>query len=151
MKSSRLFVPVLPRVHGNFHDRVYSKTRRASCAGSAQDFSGIRFHGTVLPQFAHAGCYEFITTCRDFKNRLPRAWQSHAEGSGGHQTDSKPAPVLAIGVNSIRGRLGHYRTGFRRPSQDRRHRHFRPASGKPIAQPGRNASPAKRKIHRPKK
>jgi hypothetical protein len=38
---------------------------------------------------------------------------------GGHQTDSKPASVLAIGANSIRGRLGHYRTGFRQPSQDR--------------------------------
>jgi len=30
---------------------------------------------------------------------------------------------------------GHYRIGFRRPSQDMRNRLFRPASRKPIAQP----------------
>jgi hypothetical protein len=29
------------------------------------------------------------------KNRLPKAWQSHAMGSGGHETDSQPASVLA--------------------------------------------------------
>ena len=79
------------------------------------------------------------------KNRLPKAWQSHAKGSGGHQTCHYRRQVLAIEANSIRGRLGHYRTGFRRPSQDRRHRRLRPASRKPIAQPKRNASPAKRK------
>ena len=79
------------------------------------------------------------------KNRLPRAWQSHAKGSGGHQTCHYRRQVLAIEANSIRGRLGHYRTGFRRPSQDRRRRRFRPASIKAIAQPKQNASPAKRK------
>jgi hypothetical protein len=62
------------------------------------------------------------------KNRLPKAWQSHAKGSGGHQTCHYRRQVLAIEANSIRGRLGHYRTGFRRPSQDRRHRLLRPAS-----------------------
>lgn len=77
------------------------------------------------------------------KNRLPQAWQSHAKGSGGHQTCQYRRQVLAIEANSIRGRLGHYRTGFRRPSQDRRHR--LPASRKAIAQPKRNASPAKQK------
>ena len=39
---------------------------------------------------------------------------------GGHQTCQYRRQVPAIGANSIRGRLGHYRTGFRRPSQDRK-------------------------------
>ena len=80
------------------------------------------------------------------KNRLPKAWQSHVLGSGGHQTCHYRRQVPAIGANSIRGRLGHYRTGFRRPSQDRRHRLFRPASIKAIAQSGRNASLTTQKI-----
>jgi hypothetical protein len=52
-------------------------------------FSCFRFHGAFLPQFARTGCNEIVTNCRDFKNRLPQAWQSHTKGSGGHQTDSK--------------------------------------------------------------
>jgi hypothetical protein len=61
------------------------------------------------------------------KNRPPKAWQSHAMGSGGHQTDSKPASVLAdeasIEVENRRNCLthdgveGHCRIGFRRPNQ----------------------------------
>jgi hypothetical protein len=85
------------------------------------------------------------------KNRLPWAWQRHAKGSGGHQTCHYRRQVLAIEANSIRGRLGHYRTGFRRPSQGRRHRLLRPASSEPIAQSKQNASMAKQKIHEPKK
>jgi hypothetical protein len=46
------------------------------------------------------------------KNRPPKAWQSHAMGSGGHQTDSKPASVLAneasIEVENRQNCLTHY-------------------------------------------
>jgi hypothetical protein len=75
-----------------------------------------------------------LTSCNELhdiselKNQLSKAWQSHAKRSGGYQTCHYRRQVLAIGANSIRGRLGHYRTGFRRPSQDRRHRLLRPAS-----------------------
>jgi hypothetical protein len=101
---------------------------------------------SFLPEFQHPGCYEIITTFLELKNRLPKAWQGHASGSGGHQTCHYRRQVLAIGANSIRGRLGHYRTGFRRPSQDRRHRLLRPASSKPIAQCRQNARLAMRRI-----
>ncbi|HUA37298.1 MAG TPA: hypothetical protein VMA35_02730, partial [Candidatus Sulfopaludibacter sp.] len=77
---------------------------------------------SFLPEFQPPDCGENFTTFLELKNRLPWAWQSHAKGSGGHQTCQYRRQVLAIGANSIRGRLGHYRTGFRRPSQDRRHR-----------------------------
>jgi hypothetical protein len=47
-----------------------------------------------------------------FKKRLPKAWQSHAMGSGGHQTDSKLASVLAnkasIEVENMQNCLTHY-------------------------------------------
>jgi hypothetical protein len=77
-----------------------------------------------LPQFVSSGCGEIITTFHSgfsssakffwqfclnppvlvvmkslqlflLKNRLPKAWHGHVLGSGGHQTDSKPASVLA--------------------------------------------------------
>jgi hypothetical protein len=47
-----------------------------------------------------------------FKNRLPKAWHGHAMGSGGHQTDSKPASVLAnkpqLRVENRQNCLTHY-------------------------------------------
>jgi hypothetical protein len=48
----------------------------------------------ILPQFARTGCNDFFTTF-SVKNRLPKAWHGHVLGSGGHQTDNKPASVLA--------------------------------------------------------
>jgi hypothetical protein len=36
-------------------------------------FCNSRFHGTVLPQSARTGCYEFVATCGNCKNRLPKA------------------------------------------------------------------------------
>src|ERR1022692_4894755 len=85
------------------------------------------------------------------KNRPPKAWQSHAMGSGGHQTDSKPASVLAneasIEVENRQNCLthdgieGHYRIGFRRPSQVEQSR-LSSCLKKQLAQPKQNASPA---------
>jgi len=57
---------------------------------------GIRrsFHGAILPQSACAGCNEIVTTFM-IEKPLPKAWHGHVLGSGGHQTDSEPASVLA--------------------------------------------------------
>jgi hypothetical protein len=48
-----------------------------------------------LPEFTSSGCNEFVYSFWNSKNRPSKAWQSHAMGSGGHQTDSKLASVLA--------------------------------------------------------
>ena len=57
----------------------------------------------------------------------PKAWQSQAVGSGGHQTDSKTG-VSSLQKASIEGTAGkkpdplwdygHYRIGSHRPSQE---------------------------------
>jgi len=64
-----------------------------------------------LPKFTSSGCDEIVTTFW-VKNRPPKAWQSHAMGSGGHQTDSKPVSVLAnkasIEVENRQNCLTHY-------------------------------------------
>jgi hypothetical protein len=57
------FVTKFAALAGIFPGHVYSKTRHSICA---------------------TGC-----TITGIQNRLPKAQQSHAKGSGGHQTDSK--------------------------------------------------------------
>ena len=43
---------------------------------------------------SHAHVVMFSLQFSGIQNRPPKAWQSHPMGSGGHQTDSKPASVL---------------------------------------------------------
>ncbi|MGO9585774.1 MAG: hypothetical protein ACLP2Y_06235 [Limisphaerales bacterium] len=65
--------------------------------------------------FSHAiqfSLFVFQAKLAASKNRPPKAWQSHAMGSGGHQTDSKLASVLAnkasIEVENRQNCLTHY-------------------------------------------
>jgi hypothetical protein len=84
----------------------------------------------VFTKSASLGSGEIITTFGS--NRLPKAWQSHARGSGGHQTNSKPASVLAneasIEEENRQSRLTHdgikgiIASAYRRPSQDKESR-----------------------------
>src|SRR5882724_8871130 len=48
----------------------------------------------ILPQFVRAMCNDFITIFRIQKTDFSRHGKAMLLGSGGHQTDSKPASVL---------------------------------------------------------
>ncbi len=90
------------RNHHNFSFRlfqcrnhVYSRIRNQLCVTRYPNvFSGFRLQGTFLTQFAYARCNDFITIF-GIQKPTSKAWHGHVLGSGGHQTDSKPASVLA--------------------------------------------------------
>src|SRR5208337_4826920 len=56
-------------------------------------FIATKLFAAGFTKSASLGSGEIITTFGS--NRLPKARQSHAMGSGGHQTGSQPASVLA--------------------------------------------------------
>jgi hypothetical protein len=102
------------------------------------------FHGAILPQSVRAMCNEIVTT---FMIEKPTS-QGMARPCFGKwgviKLTANRGQFSPISLKRGRKQAklpdplwdeGHYRIGFRRPSQDWRIRHFRPASRKPIAQP----------------
>jgi hypothetical protein len=89
-------------------------------------FIATKLFAAVFTESASLSNGDIFTTFGS--NRPLQAWpKSHALGSGGHQTDSKRASVLANEASmevenrqnclTHEGIEGHYRIGFRRPSQ----------------------------------
>jgi hypothetical protein len=129
---------------------IFTKIPVTRLLGKRNNFSfrpfGIRrnFHGAILPQFACAGCNEIVTT---FMIEKPTS-QGMARPCFGKwgviKLTANRRQFSPISLNRGRKQAklpdplwdkGHYRIGFRRPSQDKRIRRFRPASRKPVAQP----------------
>jgi hypothetical protein len=113
-----------------------------------------KFRGTVLQQPTRTGCYEFVTVS-GFKTAFPKHGKAMQWEVGVIKLTANRASALA-NKPQLRGKQttlpdplwdeGHYRIGFRRPSQDGRCRHFRPASEEPITQTAWSASRAKQKF-----
>jgi hypothetical protein len=58
-------------------------------------FLAFDFSEWFLSQTAHTGCYEFITVSEIQKTAFPKAWHSHARGSGVIKLTANRASVLA--------------------------------------------------------